>query len=63
MCLANVYLSQNDALELVCSNASSIISDSEGFVITDLLGRVFGVSGRITEVDLTGNKIIILADS
>jgi predicted RNA-binding protein len=59
MCLSTVYRKGADENVFLCKNVARVIPEENGVVLYDLMGRKTRVPGRILNIDLLENIILI----
>ncbi len=59
MCLSSVYRKGADENVFLCKNVARVIPEENGVVLYDLMGRKTRVPGRILNIDLLENIILI----
>ena len=59
MCLATVFLKENEENKPVLKNVTKLAFEDDSWLLTDILGKQMRLRGTIEEVDLTDNFIVI----
>ncbi len=59
MCLSSVYRKSPDENVFLCKNVARVIPGENEVVLYDLMGRKTCVEGRILDIDLLENVILI----
>ena len=59
MCLSTVYRKEADENVFLCKNVARVIPGENGIVLYDLMGNKTSVEGRILDIDLLENVILI----
>ena len=63
MCLSSVYRKGADENVFLCRNIARVIPGENEVVLYDLMGKKTSVPGRILDVDLLENVILIEGDA
>ena len=59
MCQSNVYAIENDREELLMEEVAALDIDGDRITMRSLFGEPLSVLGRIKEVDLLKNRIVL----
>ena len=59
MCLSTVYRKEADENVFLCKNVARVIPGEKEIVLYDLMGNKTSVEGRILDIDLLENVILI----
>lgn len=59
MCLANVYKQKKSPDSLIGEYISKIAVDSMNITLTDITNNTTSIKGKLAEIDLENNTIII----
>lgn len=62
MCLSTVYRQTGDENTFLLKNIADVKIDGESLIFIDLMGVRTELTGRIIEIDLMENSILISAD-
>ena len=59
MCLSSVYQKKNGENVFLCKNIAKVFPGKAEVVVFDLMGQKTVIPGRILEIDLLENTIVI----
>lgn len=59
MCLSSVYKKSDDENIFLCKNVAKVICNEDELIIFDLFGERKVLKGKISEIDLMENTILI----
>lgn len=59
MCLSSVYKESNGENVFLCKNVARVICDEGKLIIFDLFGGRTEIQGKISDIDLMENTILI----
>ncbi len=63
MCLSSVYRKGTDENVFLCKNVARVIPGENEIVLYDLMGKKTCVPGRIVDIDLLENVILIMGET